>query len=185
MAAAPPLPITLRRATSQDAVAFTRILADPSVYPGTLQLPYPSEERWKAWLADLQQPGKPDILLLAERGGEVVGSAGLHPAGASLRRRHAMMLGITVLSHAQRQGVGSALMQGLCDYADRWAQALRLELTVFVDNLPAIALYRRFGFEVEGTHRAYALRDGAYVDVLAMARLHPRPPQLPRPDVPA
>ena len=53
------------------------------------------------------------------------------------------------------------------------------ELTVFVDNAPAIALYRKFGFEVEGTHRAYAMRGGHFVDVLAMARLHPSPPAFP------
>jgi putative acetyltransferase len=75
--------------------------------------------------------------------------------------------------------VGTALMQALVDYADRWAHVLRLELTVYVDNARAIALYRKFGFEVEGTHRAYALRDGAYVDALFMARLHPNPPTLP------
>ena len=79
---------------------------------------------------------------------------------------------------AQRRGVGSALMAAMCDYADRWAGALRLELTVFVDNEPAIALYRKFGFEIEGTHRAYAMRDGRYVDAYAMARLHPSPPTL-------
>ena len=32
-------------------------------------------------------------------------------------------------------------------------------------------LYRKFGFEIEGTHKAYALRDGRYVDTYAMARL--------------
>lgn len=172
-------PITIRRATTQDAAAWARILGDPAVYPGTLQLPHPSEERWATQLADIQQPGKADLLLVAERDGGVVGSGGLHPVGPSLRRRHAMMLGITVLSAAQGQGVGTALMQALCDYADCWAQLLRLELTVFADNERAIALYRRFGFEVEGTHRAFALRDGAYVDALAMARLHPDPPRLP------
>lgn len=52
----------------------------------------------------------------------------------------------------------------------------RLELTVFTDNERAIALYRKFGFEAEGTHRAYALRDGRYADVLAMARLRPKSP---------
>ena len=84
---------------------------------------------------------------------------------------------------AQGQGVGTALMQALVDDADRWAQVLRLELTVYADNARAIALYRKFGFEVEGTHRAYALRDGACVDALAMARLHPSPPTVgtPRP----
>ena len=37
------------------------------------------------------------------------------------------------------------------------------------------------GFEIEGRHRGYAMRDGALVDVYAMARLHPSPPGLPLP----
>jgi L-phenylalanine/L-methionine N-acetyltransferase len=70
-------------------------------------------------------------------------------------------------------------MQALMEHADRWAGILRIELQVFADNHRAIALYRKFGFEIEGTHRAHALRDGVYVDTLTMARLHPDPPVLP------
>jgi putative acetyltransferase len=117
-------------------------------------------------------------MLLAERDGQVVGSCGLHTT-PNVRRRHTAMLGISVLPQAQGQGVGAALMQGICDYADRWAHLLRIELGVFVDNHRAIRLYERFGFVLEGTHRAYALRDGVYVDSHFMARLHPNPPQLP------
>jgi putative acetyltransferase len=175
-----PSPITLRRATPADADAFARIMGDPAVLANLMQLPYTSAEIWRARLAENDAPGRTDLSLVAERDGLVVGSAGLHPA-PQLRRRHAAMLGISVASTAQGQGVGSALMQALCDYADGWAQLLRLELTVFVDNARAIALYRRFGFEHEGTLRGYALRDGVYVDVHTMARLHPNPPQLPRP----
>ena len=69
-------------------------------------------------------------------------------------------------------------MQALCDYADRWMGVLRIELTVYVDNAAAIALYRKFGFEIEGRYRGYALRDGALVDAFAMARLHPDPPAI-------
>jgi L-phenylalanine/L-methionine N-acetyltransferase len=36
-----------------------------------------------------------------------------------------------------------------------------------------IALYEKFGFEVEGTHRRLAFRDGEYVDAYSMARLKP------------
>ncbi len=72
-------------------------------------------------------------------------------------------------------------MAAMCDGADDWAQILRIEPTVFTDNAPAVALYRAFGFEVEGTHRADALRRGAFADMLAMARLHPNPPCLPKP----
>lgn len=171
--------ITVRRATSRDAAAFARIMGDPAVYPGLMQLPHTSDEVWSARLADLLAPGKQDLMLVAEKDGHVVGTSGMHPAGASLRRRHVMMLGISVAAEAQGQGVGSALMAAMCDYADRWAGVLRLELTVYVDNAAAIALYRKFGFAVEGTQRAYALRDGVYADVFAMARLHPNPPTWP------
>ncbi len=78
----------------------------------------------------------------------------------------------------QGQGVGSALMQAALDLADNWLNLTRVELTVYTDNAAAIALYTKFGFEIEGTHRAFALRDGVFVDAHAMARLHPAPPQL-------
>ena len=41
---------------------------------------------------------------------------------------------------------------------------------VFV-NAIGIALYEKFGFEREGTHRRYAFRDGEYVDAYSMARI--------------
>lgn len=170
--------ITVRRATPRDAAAYARLMSDPQVYGNLLQLPMPTEELWQTRLSESSAAGKPDLLLCAEVGGEVVGTSGLHPAGIPLRRRHAWMLGISVATAAQRRGVGRALMGAMCDYADRWIGALRLELTVFTDNEPAIALYRQFGFQIEGTHRGYALRDGVYADVHAMARLHPNPPML-------
>ena len=170
--------LTVRRATVQDAAAFARTMGDAAVFPNLMQLPYASEEAWKTRLTEAQAAGKTDLILVAERAGEVVGSAGLHPAGALLRRRHVAMLGISVAREAWRQGVGSALMQALCDCADRWMQVLRIELEVYADNAPAIALYRKFGFELEATHRNFALRDGVYADSLGMARLHPHPPAL-------
>jgi putative acetyltransferase len=75
--------------------------------------------------------------------------------------------------------VGTRLMEALIDLADHWLGALRIELTVYVSNEHALRLYRNFGFEIEGTHRAYSLRDGEYTDTYAMARLHPHPPRLP------
>ena len=170
-------PLTLRRATPGDAPAFVALMADPQVYGGLMQLPYPSEAQWRQRLEHTDNGGV-ELSLVAECNGDVVGSAGLHPVGPHVRRRHVAVIGISVRPDAQGQGVGAALMQALCDYADRWAHLLRIELTVYTDNLRAIALYRRFGFEVEGTHKAYALRDGALVDSHTMARLHPNPPRL-------
>ena len=141
-------------------------------------MPYADEEMWRQRLTDSCAPGKSDLGLVAELDGEVVGSAGMHPVGVATRRRHAMMLGISVMRQAQGKGVGPALMQALCDYADSWAGVLRLELTVFDDNARAIELYRKFGFEIEGTHRGFAMRNGTYATALTMARLHPRQPMV-------
>ena len=171
--------LTLRRATVDDAAAFARTMGDPRVFPNLMQLPYASEALWRTRLADLDKPGKTDLLLVAERAAsdgrpEVVGSAGLHPVSSLPRQRHVAMIGISVVPDAWRQGVGTALMRSLCAYAERWMHIRRIQLEVYADNAAAIALYRKFGFEREATARAYALRDGAMVDSLTMGRLHPR-----------
>jgi len=170
--------IQIRRVRTSDAEAMARLMGDPDVLGNLLQLPFPSVEAWRTRLAEWDQPGRSDLLLVAEAEGALVGNAGLNPVGPALRRRHAMHLGITVAKGWQGRGVGTQLMAALLDAADRWLGCLRIELTVFTDNEAAIALYRKFGFEIEGTHRAYALRDGRYADVLAMARLHPSPPSV-------
>ncbi|MEO7337400.1 MAG: GNAT family N-acetyltransferase [Caldimonas sp.] len=168
--------IVIRRARPDDADAYVRMMGDPAIYGSLMQMPYPSASSWRERLSDMSAPGKLDLPLTAELNGEIVGSAGLHPASPAMRRRHAWILGISVVPAAHRQGVGTALMAAICDYADNWIGALRLELQVYTDNVVALALYRKFGFVVEGTHRGYAMRDGSYVDSHAMARLHPHPP---------
>lgn len=170
--------IAVRRARADDAPAITATMSEPDVARQLLQLPFGSEDFWRKRIGEMPAgAGSAEVMLVAELDGDVVGNAGIHPV-AGVRRRHAAGIGIAVASVAQGRGVGSALMAALVDWADRWAQILRLELTVYADNVPAIALYRRFGFVEEGVHRAYALRDGVYVDTLAMARLHPNPPRI-------
>ncbi len=44
-------PIVIRRAGPADAEAIHSTFTDPKVIAGTLQLPYPSIEMWRRWLA--------------------------------------------------------------------------------------------------------------------------------------
>jgi putative acetyltransferase len=170
--------VEFRRASVADAEGLTRLMSEPDVLRNTLQLPLPNVEVWRKRLeAQIADPLQ--IHVLAVHADELVGSAGLHPVSGSLRTRHAAHLGMCVAKSWWGRGIGSELMRRLLDWADNWAGLLRVELGVYPDNERAIALYRRFGFELEGCQRALALRDGVYVDSLMMARLHPNPPQLP------
>lgn len=162
--------VSIRRAAVSDSDALAHLYAYPGTYSGTLQLPHPSAAMWRT---RLERPPEEMVALVALVDGEIVGQAGLHME-KNVRRRHAAHVGIGVADPFAGKGVGSALMAELVNLADNWLQLLRLELTVFVDNQAAQGLYRKFGFEVEGTHRGYAMRNGVLMDVHAMARLHPR-----------
>jgi putative acetyltransferase len=67
--------------------------------------------------------------------------------------------------------LGPALMTALLDVADHRLGLKRVALRVNADNARAIRLYRKVGFEVESTLRRDVLRDGQFIDNLAMARL--------------
>lgn len=70
--------------------------------------------------------------------------------------------------------VGGRLLAAAIDLAENWLNITRLELTVFVDNAAAIALYEKHGFRIEGESPEFALRVGEYVAVYHMARLRKR-----------
>lgn len=159
--------ILVRAVELGDMPAIAEILSQPRAIWGTLQVPYTSlEARQKRHLATAAG----HTLLAAVIEGKVVGTAGLHPA-ENRRRAHAASIGMAVHDAYAGRGAGGALLSALLELADRWLAIKRVELTVWVDNQRAIALYERFGFEREGLLRAYAWRDGAYVDAISMARL--------------
>ena len=160
--------ILIRRIEPTDYEAVQQILAGPRAVWGTLQLPYPSLEGWRKRLAEPPE-GLFDLVACVETG--VVGRLSLQTFPTRARRRHVGQLGMTVRDDWQGKGVGTALMQAAMDLADKWLNLRRLELEVFTDNEPAVRLYKKFGFEVEGTLVQYAFRDGQYVDVYAMARI--------------
>jgi putative acetyltransferase len=159
--------IEIRRAEPGDYKAVQQIHAQPKAVWGTLQLPFPSEELWKKRLSE---SGDKIYGLVAAVDGELVGMAALVRA-EQVRRSHVASVGMAVHDRWQSRGVGTALMKALIDLADNWLNVERLELTAYTDNEPALRLYKKLGFEIEGTHRKYAFRDGAYVDSYCMARV--------------
>jgi RimJ/RimL family protein N-acetyltransferase len=97
--------------------------------------------------------------------GLVTGMRGNHPA-----RRGIVEVGIGVRASHRARGIGFALLAAI----ERWAQDAgchRLSLRVVTGNAPAIALYRKAGFTVEGMLEATAIVDGKPIDELQMGKL--------------
>jgi RimJ/RimL family protein N-acetyltransferase len=75
-----------------------------------------------------------------------------------------------ILQSFTGQGIGTMLLGEL----ERWAhqnKIHRLELTAIVHNAAGLALYRKMGFETEGTKRHSLFINGSYVDECYMAKL--------------
>ncbi len=163
--------IQIRAAEPSDAEAIHQIYNCPRVFANTLQLPWRPLELRRERLARLE----PDVhRLVAVIDGRVVGDLGLH-LEQNARRRDCASMGMSVHDDYQGRGIGSALMTAMIDLADNWLGVRRIELTVYTDNEPAVHLYAKFGFVVEGTGREYARRAGEFVDAYYMARLIAQP----------
>src|SRR3712207_8406101 len=160
--------VSVRHAEPDNAQAVHRILSGPRATAGTLQLPLQSVEAVRKRFFTETREGLYHLVACVD--GEVVGHLGLETFTRP-RRRHVGGIGMAVRDDWQGKGIGSALMEAALDLADNWLSLTRVELTVYVDNAAGLALYKKFGFEVEGTHRRYAFRDGKYVDAFSMARL--------------
>jgi putative acetyltransferase len=161
-------PVIVRHAEPDDHAALHRLFSGPRVISGTLQLPFPSAQLWRQRLSEPQEGA---FSLVACVDGEVVGEISLHTTPTRWRMRHVASIGMAVRDNWQGKGVGTALLQAVLDLADNWLNLTRIELRVYTDNTPAIALYEKFGFEIEGTHRGMAFRQGKYVDGYSMARV--------------
>ncbi len=162
--------IQIRPVEPEDWPAIAEIFEQPNAVAGTLQMPF----RSRAFQRDRAEQWRKDMLHLgAVIDGKLIGSASL--ARLENRRSHVGQIGMAVHDAYAGRGAGRALLGALLDTADRWMGLRRVELTVYSDNVRAIRLYEGFGFVREGLHREFALRDGAFVDALAMARLRPLP----------
>lgn len=123
--------ITLREMTWRDIPALSAL--EPELFPDDAW----SEQTWWAELANRPRRG----YVVAERGGAVVGYAGIHQGGDV-----ADVMTIAVAPAARGQGLGSVLMNWLIGSARRDGAA-HLMLEVRADNIAAQRLYSAAGFE--------------------------------------
>src|SRR5512139_1990470 len=164
--------ITVRPITADDAAAFLAMRAQVDLETKFMMLE-PGErqttvEQERERIANMLKADNKQTFL-AEDDGQLIGW--LWANGGEFRRNHhSVHIVIGIKAAYTNQGIGTRLFQA-CEAWARERGLHRLELTVMTNNHLGIALYKKMGFQIEGT-APHALRvDGEYVDLHTMSKL--------------
>ena len=166
--------VLIREARPEDAeqlIAHVRqLVAEPGINipltPDEFKLTVEEERQALANSAAAEN----SVFLVAEIDSQLVGELNCK-GGVRRATRHAVTLGISVRQEWRGQGIGAALMAEAIRWARQSDVVRRIELQVYARNEPAIRLYQKFGFEIEGRRRRVIYQNGEYLDDLVMALL--------------
>lgn len=172
--------LTLRALRPTDSEQYHALMQLPAVVDGNPHVPFETLAQTRESIGKIEPT---TIAMVATVGDTLVGSAQLSPMKG--RRAHVGSFSICVHDAWHGRGIGNRLMVELLDLADNWLGLRRLELNVFADNRAALALYHKFGFEIEAHQRGAVLRRGVLIDSLIMARFQEPAPLMSGPDASA
>src|SRR5699024_8004439 len=108
-------------------------------------------------------------ILLAEEHHHSIGNV-MAVGGKARRNRHAAYIVMGMIHSHRSKGIGTQLLQKL----EQWAieqDIHRLELTVMNPNKVARGLYKKVGFEIEGSKKHSLLVEGQFIDEYTMSKL--------------
>lgn len=171
---------TIREAVAEDAEAIIAYMKRITSEPDNGLLYEPGEFDWsieqEQAFIQAQMDSDNGVMLVAEidqppETGKTI--IGLVNCGGGPRRanRHTVSLGISVKLEWRNQGVGTALMEQVIQWARETGIVTRIQLDVFETNERAIHVYEKLGFQVEGTKiRAY-YKNGQWIDARFMTLL--------------
>jgi RimJ/RimL family protein N-acetyltransferase len=145
--------IEVRRATLEDVPAMVDVyvaVAAERIWIAA-EPPVDREHRAQQFTATIGGEGAAFVAVADE---EIVGLLGLHGSTGTLE------FGMAVSDGWRGKGAGGALLAAAIEWARAQPAVHKLDLEVWPHNGAAIALYRRFGFEVEGRRRRHYRRKG-------------------------
>lgn len=90
--------------------------------------------------------------------------------GTAKRTKHTAQLVIGILKEYQGMGTGTKLFNFVTQWAEQQSLS-RLELTVVKDNKAGVELYKKCGFEIEGTKRNSLIINDESFDEFYMSKL--------------
>lgn len=164
--------MVIRQAYEKDAESFANLISnvektsDYMLYgPGERKFDIESKRK----MITAIQAERNSAIFLSETNGALTGYL-IAKGGSAKRNLHAAYIVIGILENYRGQGTGTKLFEELM----KWAlenELHRLELTVMAGNEAGLRLYKKQGFQIEGTKRHSLLVNGKYVDEYYMAKL--------------
>jgi L-amino acid N-acyltransferase YncA len=127
----------------------------------TFEIEPPSWERWDA--------AHPELRLVAERDGAVVGWAALSPASARRCYRGVGEVSVYVAEAARGAGLGRKLLEELVERSEQ-AGYWTLTAGVFPENEASIRLHKTCGFREVGVREGLGEAGGVWRDVVLLER---------------
>jgi RimJ/RimL family protein N-acetyltransferase len=102
--------------------------------------------------------------------GEIIGSLDFH-GGRYARVRHVGHFGMLVRRDLRNQGIGTALLETMLEWAHANSCVEKVSTTLFTTNARAMTLYTKHGFVGQGVRqREYQVSPGRYLDAVVMSK---------------
>jgi RimJ/RimL family protein N-acetyltransferase len=165
--------MVIREAREADAKNLNAMVADvfqSSPYLVTLPEEFSSftEEQQKERIKKFEIEAN-HLMLVAEVGDELVGVIDFQNGGRK-RISHRGSFGMSAHPRWREKGIGYLLLKGLIDWVGQHPSVELIQLAVMEENTPAVALYKKMGFEITG-REPYGLKlaDGTFLVELNMS----------------
>ena len=110
------------------------------------------------------------MVLVGERGAQVVGWASLRRFRPKAAYRYTAENSVYVRRDCHAEGIGTALMQTLMETADE-NSFHTIIAGIAGDNPASLRLHRRFGFELVGIEREVGYKFERWIDVTWMQKM--------------
>lgn len=163
--------ITIEKASPAGAAALLEFLKTAGAQTDNLTFGaegLPVSETDEAAFLEQMKESKDSVMFVAKADGTIIGNASL--SRLPRRMSHRGEFCIAVVREYWGRGVGSLLLEAILTFA-RDNSFEVLDLQVRSDNVRAIRLYEKFGFQKTGTHPAFFKMDGQYIpfDYMSLA----------------
>ena len=168
---------SIRLLTAADAPAYKALRDDmlrcaPTAFTSDYQESLPRSA--SSYVARFGAPASGQFFLgVFAADGQLLGCIGCDRPVGTKERHRALVVGLMVAPHAQRQGWGRQLLAACMATAARAPGLEQLLLTVTADNQHALRLYQDAGFRIWG-HQPRAIQvDGVHYDKIHLQWLLP------------